>query len=146
MKWFIIFLVLNLSPNILAKGPETTPAADVMANIIAEASQQGYLQIAPQEAIIQMREVKPLILDVRTQAEWDNFGYIEGAVLLPVTEISANLDKLPEDLDAPIITYCASGNRGNFSLLYLKTLGYTNVQNLRGGFKSWLSAGLPYKM
>ncbi len=94
---------------------------------------------------MQMKEVEPLILDVRTQEEWDNLGYIEGAELLPVTELSSSLDKLPQDLDEPIIIYCASGNRGNFALLYLKSLGYTNVQNLRGGYKAWLASGYSYK-
>ena len=145
MKSFLVFLTFHLLLIALAETPQTNPAADVMADIIAEASQEGYLQVPAQTAIMQMEEIKPLILDVRTQEEWDNLGYIEGAELLPVTELSSSLDKLPQNLDDPIIIYCASGNRGNFALLYLKSLGYTNVQNLRGGYKAWLAAGYPYK-
>ncbi len=145
MKWFLVFLTSNFLLIALAEAPSTNPAADAMAEIIAEASQEGYLQVPAQTAIMQIKEIEPLILDVRTQEEWDNLGYIEGAELLPVTELSSSLDKLPQNLDGPIIVYCASGNRGNFALLYLKSLGYTNVQNLRGGYKAWLAAGYPYK-
>ena len=145
MKQLIIFLTLNLLLIALAESPQTTPAADAIANIITEASQEGYLQVPAQAAAMQMQEVSPLILDVRTQTEWDELGYIENAELLPVTELSSSLDKLPPNLDEPIIVYCASGNRGNFALLYLKSLGYTNVQNLRGGYKAWLAEGYPYK-
>jgi rhodanese-related sulfurtransferase len=36
--------------------------------------------------------------------------------------------------------YCAVGIRGNFGLVYLKLLGYTNVRNIRGGFGAWADA------
>lgn len=145
MKILFVCLAFNFLLISLAEAPKSNPAADVLAEVIAEASQESFLQVPAQAAILQMKEIKPLVLDVRTQQEWDSLGYIEGAELLPVTELSYSLDKLPQDLDDPIIIYCASGNRGNFALLYLKSLGYTNVQNLRGGYKAWLAAGYPYK-
>ena len=83
------------------------------------------------------------MIDVRSQTEWDEQGHIPGAVLMPVTEMAAMLEQLPADLDTPIITYCAKGTRGNYALLYLRSLGYSNVKNLGGGFGAWLEAGLP---
>jgi len=43
----------------------------------------------------------------------------------------------------PIRVYCAKGARGQYALTYLKTLGYKNVKNLKGGFSAWAQAGLP---
>ncbi len=39
----------------------------------------------------------PVLIDVRTQAEWDKDGYIEGATLIPFNDFFKNLDKLPAD-------------------------------------------------
>ena len=85
----------------------------------------------------------PFILDVRSQAEWDASGHIEGAVLIPVTEVPANLAQLPADKAAPIMVLCASGHRGAMTQMYLQFLGYTNVRNLNGGMNGWIAAELP---
>ena len=56
----------------------------------------------------------PLLVDVRTQAEWDA-GHIRCAHLLPVQDdpllISTVRQLVGGDLTAPIITYCHSGVR-----------------------------------
>jgi rhodanese-related sulfurtransferase len=83
------------------------------------------------------------LLDVRTQAEWDADGHIEGSVLVPVTELPANLDKLPADKAAPLVVLCKSGHRGGMAQMYLQSLGYTNIRNLNGGLGAWIAAELP---
>ena len=85
----------------------------------------------------------PFILDVRSQAEWDASGHIDGAVLIPVTDVPANLAQLPADKAAPIMVLCASGHRGAMVQMYLQFLGYTNVRNLNGGLNGWIAAELP---
>ncbi len=85
----------------------------------------------------------PFILDVRSQKEWDENGHIEGAVLIPVNEVPANLSQLPADKAAPILVMCASGHRGAMAQMYLQFLGYTNVRNLNGGLNGWIAAQLP---
>jgi rhodanese-related sulfurtransferase len=85
----------------------------------------------------------PFMLDVRTQAEWDATGRIEGSVLIPVNDVPANLAQLPADKAAPILVLCASGHRGAMTQMYLQFLGYTNVRNLNGGLNGWIAAELP---
>ncbi|NIQ97824.1 MAG: rhodanese-like domain-containing protein [Trueperaceae bacterium] len=144
MKRFIVLLSAFLVTSIaVAQVPTITPASDVMAQVIAEASQQGWLQISPETAMNQIDAIDPFVIDVRNQNEWDEKGYIPGAMLIPVTELATNVDALPGDVNEPIIVYCAKGTRGNYALLYLKSLGYANVKNLSGGFTAWVDAGLP---
>ncbi len=83
------------------------------------------------------------LLDVRRQAEWDENGYIAGAVLVPLNDLPANLDKLPTDKAAPIVVICATGHRGTPAQMYLQALGYTNVRNLNGGMNGWIGAQFP---
>jgi rhodanese-related sulfurtransferase len=83
------------------------------------------------------------MLDVRRQAEWDSVGYIDGAMLVPLNDLPANLDKLPADKSTKIVVICATGHRGTPSQMYLQELGYTNVRNLNGGMNGWIGAGFP---
>jgi len=85
----------------------------------------------------------PFILDVRGQAEWDENGHIDGAVMVPIIELPANLAQLPADKAAPMLVTCASGHRGAMAQMYLQFLGYTNIRNLNGGMNGWIAAELP---
>lgn len=71
------------------------------------------------------------LLDVRTQAEWDE-GHINGAILIPHDVIEQKIGEYVTDKNRPIKIYCRSGGRAGKALDALKNLGYTNVENLGG--------------
>lgn len=76
-----------------------------------------------------------VILDVRTQAEYDE-SHIPGAILIPHdTVATAAKDALP-DKGQLILVYCRSGNRSKQASQALVDLGYTNVVEF-GGINSW---------
>ncbi|MDF1524050.1 MAG: rhodanese-like domain-containing protein [Trueperaceae bacterium] len=139
MKRFLLVLATAL----LASGAFAQTATDQFGTIINEASQQGWLQINVENAANFIFEVEPFLLDVRSEEEFAA-GHLEGAVLVPVTQLSERLSELPEDLSTPMIVYCAAGTRGNFALALLKLAGYENVRNMSGGFNGWKTAGFPY--
>lgn len=93
-------------------------------------------RISPPEALeLLSGQESVLFLDVRTQAEYDQ-GHLEGAVLIPGTELSHRvLAELP-DKGALIILYCRSGNRSATAAKELADLGYTQVYDL-GGIIDW---------
>jgi rhodanese-related sulfurtransferase len=45
--------------------------------------------------------------------------------------------------DRPIVVYCAGGLRSALGASALKTLGFSNVGHIEGGFGVWQAAGLP---
>ena len=83
------------------------------------------------------------LLDVRTTTEWEQDGYIDGATLVPHTELEARSDELPEDKDAPLLVYCRSGNRSQQAAQTLLDLGYTDVRELKTGITGWVDSGRP---
>jgi rhodanese-related sulfurtransferase len=85
----------------------------------------------------------PVIIDTRSQEEWDKDGYIKDAILIPLPEFMASLDKLPADKDAAIMIYCGSGHRGAIAMTVMRLMGYTNVINLNGGLGAWKTAQFP---
>lgn len=82
-------------------------------------------------------EREHVLVDVRTPGEFDG-GYIEGAINIPVNELSSRLDELPEN--TPVIVYCRSGNRSARALSTLQSAGYEQAYDL-GGVIQWQGAG-----
>lgn len=76
-----------------------------------------------------------IILDVRTQAEYDE-ERISGAILIPNETIGDEMPELLPDLNAEILIYCRSGRRSAEAAKKLVALGYTNVYDF-GGIVGW---------
>ncbi|MCC6616787.1 MAG: rhodanese-like domain-containing protein [Anaerolineae bacterium] len=104
---------------------------------------EGWGAVKPQDLFEETFETMPdWLLDVRSDEEWAE-GYIEGAEHVWINNFFDNLAELPEDKDANIVVYCASGYRGGIVATQLGLLGYTNVRNLAGGIGAWKAAELP---
>jgi len=79
----------------------------------------------------------PFVLDVREPNEFQ-INRIPGAVLIPLGELPRRYQELPRD--RPIVTQCKVGARSAKAMEYLKTVGFTDVKNLRGGIVEWIGA------
>jgi phage shock protein E len=73
--------------------------------------------------------VKPLIIDVRTETEWNN-GHIEGAILIPYELIGGRIGTVVKDKSNRIYLYCRSGRRSGIAKETLEKIGYKDVLNL----------------
>lgn len=82
--------------------------------------------------ISELLEKGAIILDVRTQREWDK-GHIENAKHIPLDDLKNHMAEL-QKLDKPVITCCASGARSAKAAEYL---ALNNIIATNGG--SWLS-------
>ena len=72
------------------------------------------------------------LVDVRSSGEWQS-GHIDGAVHIPVDEISDRMSELPRD--HTIVVYCASGMRSARAASALRSAGY-EVRDL-GPMSNW---------
>ena len=72
---------------------------------------------------------RPLIIDVRSQREWDT-GHVENALLIPHTQITERITEVAKDKSKPIYLYCRSGRRSGLAKTALERLGYTRVENV----------------
>jgi rhodanese-related sulfurtransferase len=113
--------------------------AEYLANL-----PEGWGAVKATDLAAELIETTPdLLLDVRSDEEWAEPGYIEGATHLWINNFYANLSELPEELDANIVVYCASSYRGGIVATIMGMLGYENVRNLSGGINAWIAAELP---
>ncbi len=77
-----------------------------------------------------------LLLDCREQREWDHV-HIEGATLLPMSEIQNRVSELDDYRDGEVIVYCHHGGRSLQVAMWLKQQGFSNVLNMTGGIDVW---------
>lgn len=101
-----------------------------------EVMKNSYRKISAEEAKKIMQEKDDyVILDVRTLEEYKE-GHIEGAVLLPKSDISNEAEDVLQDKEQMIFVYCRSGSRSFAVATELIDMGYTNIYDL-GGIIDW---------
>ncbi|MFK8054877.1 MAG: rhodanese-like domain-containing protein [Saprospiraceae bacterium] len=73
------------------------------------------------------------ILDVRKPTEWEN-GHVSGAKNTPLSDLNAYLKDFPKD--QPFHVHCQSGYRSMIASSILKSRGFHNFKDVRGGWKA----------
>ena len=81
----------------------------------------------------------PLLLDVRTQAEYD-VSHLRNAGRV---EPDAPASTVPPPKDRPIVTYCSVGYRSGAFAERLRAAGFSKVVNLEGSIFAWANEGRP---
>ncbi|MDA8099539.1 MAG: rhodanese-like domain-containing protein [Nitrospiraceae bacterium] len=74
------------------------------------------------------------LLDVRTDKEYKQ-GHIPGAIHIPLHEVGSRAKKIRKDKG--IVVYCQSGNRSIWAIKRLMGMGFTNLYNLKDGYRGW---------
>src|SRR5271154_3441953 len=77
---------------------------------------------------------KHTVLDVREARELD-VCRLEGALHIPMAEISARTDDLPTD--QLLVVICHHGARSQMVVDFLRNAGFDNAVNLDGGIEAW---------
>lgn len=97
-------------------------------------SQVASVDISPQELeqLIKAKEIT--LVDVREPSEWD-LGHIAGAIHIPLGEVDKRHNELSKN--DTIVLYCRMGGRSMRALNYLRSVGFTRLQNLKGGITAW---------
>lgn len=112
------------------------PIIVVILMLVACSSEEAvYQTITPEDAYERLQNEEILLLDVRTEMEYQE-GAIPDSVLLPYDEIKDGIEALAPEKDITIFVYCRSGRRSEIAAKSLVDLGYTDVYDL-GGLIDW---------
>lgn len=99
--------------------------------------------IEPSEARALLDQSGAVLLDVRTPEEFAA-ARVPSARNVPLADLASGYAVgLPDDRSVPIVTICKVGERSLYGMLLLKSLGFQQVKNVRGGLDAWTSARLP---
>ncbi|KPN71210.1 hypothetical protein AKG09_08245 [Neisseria sp. 83E34] len=97
----------------------------------------------PQASVVpvgQAAKAKGIWIDVRTPKEFKT-GNIEGALNIPVDQITERIHSVSPDKHAPLHLYCRSGRRVGIAIKQLEELGYTDITN-HGGYQDLRRQGI----
>lgn len=86
-----------------------------------------------------------LFLDCREQAEYAT-ARIEGATLLPMSEIQTRVGELDGQQECHVVIHCHHGGRSLQVAHWLRQQGYTQAQSMAGGIDLWsqlIDASIP---
>jgi molybdopterin/thiamine biosynthesis adenylyltransferase/rhodanese-related sulfurtransferase len=88
-----------------------------------------------------IRRHEPITLvDVREGDEW-RAGHLPTAIHIPRGFLELQIDDALPDKEAPIVLYCAGGNRSAMAAKTMRDLGYSNIRHMVRGFSGWRDAG-----
>jgi len=133
----------------------------------AELALPYYGAVLPEEAHALLSAVpEARLIDVRTRPEWEYVGHVPGSILIEWTTYPAGtrnprfIDELraaANDLDAPLLFLCRSGQRSDSAARAAAAAGYTMAFNMLEGFEGpkdpeghrgtlsgWRKSGLPW--
>lgn len=107
---------------------------------LTEANRVEYQNITPEQLEVLLADSTQDITLIDTHVPEQ--AHIPGTdAFIPFNEIAERHGELPDDLDAPIVLYCRSGNMSITASETLTELGHRNVYNLVGGANAWKASG-----
>ena len=136
MRQILLFAALAASLALLAGCALSKTKKDTSEDTTDKAA---YHKISVEEAYEMMASQEVMVVDVRTQEEY-NGGHIENAVLVPNESIGSEMPEALPDKEATLLIYCRSGRRSKEAAQKLLSLGYQNVYDF-GGVIDW-----PYEL
>ena len=77
-----------------------------------------------------------VVIDVRTLEE-TALGKIANAIEIDFRALDFQEKLKKMDLNTPYALYCRSGNRSKKAMEMMKTIGFTKVYDLEGGYLAW---------
>ena len=103
---------------------------------VVDYRQANYREVAPKEAAELIRNISPLVLDVRTPAEYGR-GHLKDSVLIPLQQLQARWQEIAGYRNRDVLIYCATGNRSTVAAKILIDNGFKRIYNLRPGIAGW---------
>lgn len=115
-------------------GALTNPVEIMLAN---PDSVERLSRLSTQELAESMKSVAGLVLiDVRNPNEVA-LGSIPGALKVSLRTLLADVESL--DRSAPTVVFCAGGYRSAIASSLLRSLGFSDVSDLIGGYTAWVA-------
>ena len=111
----------------------------LIASSVRGGNSSGLASTVSTDEAYQMYQNGTFVLDVRTQAEWNDY-HVPNTTLIPLDELPNRLSELPKDQE--IVVICHSGNRSQKGRDILLNAGF-NATSMTGGILAWYDKGYP---
>ncbi len=102
---------------------------------IYEKNNIGFYEISQKQAKHMIDNEEVYIIDVREEDEYEE-GHIEDSILIPLNDVSSEIENIIPNKEAKILVYCRTGKRSKVASGVMADLGYKNVYDF-GGIFDW---------
>lgn len=102
----------------------------------------GAKDVSAVEAVMLINREHALVLDVREEIEFAT-GHIAEAKNIPLSQLAERLKELNKYQQKPLLVNCQGGVRSAKACGQLKSAGFTQIYNLKGGVEAWKQANMP---
>lgn len=103
---------------------------------LANAARERIREVSPAEALAKQKQ-GALVIDVRDAEEVAAKAGLPGALNISRGRLEVKIGDVVADKNAPVVLYCAGGNRGVLAADSLRQMGYTDVCNVAGGLNAF---------
>lgn len=105
--------------------------------------QQRGVQLVSVQAFAEALKSTPnaTIIDVRTPEEFQG-GHLKDAVNFNVLGPDFQTQVAKLDKTQPVFVYCKVGGRSADAVEKMKSMGFTTIYDMKGGYMAWSSAGM----
>jgi rhodanese-related sulfurtransferase len=103
---------------------------------VVDYRQANYQEVTSKEAAELIRNIAPLVLDVRSPGEYSR-GHLKDSVLIPLQQLQTRWQEIAGHKDKDLLIYCATGNRSTVAAKILIDNGFKRIFNLRQGISGW---------
>jgi rhodanese-related sulfurtransferase len=144
--------LFRLTLRYLMSRPNLPPGAKSIDQILADARSR-LDRVTPEVAQESDRIRNAILIDIRPQAQRQNFGEIPGALIIERNVLEWRLDPQSDahlkdvpgigTYDVEPIIFCQEGYTSSLAAAALQDLGLTKATDMVGGFRAWKEAGLP---
>jgi rhodanese-related sulfurtransferase len=94
------------------------------------------LELTPRDAIRMLREGKLLLIDCRTQPEFE-FDHVDGSVHIPLDDIERRASEVEPQPGQQVAVICHHGVRSLRATHALRALGVPGCLSVAGGIDAW---------
>ena len=103
---------------------------------------EPYYRVSLDEAGGMHGDGESVVVDVRRDDEYEA-GHVTGAVFIPVDDVLARIDELPDDKN--LLFICAQGVRSGLACEMAAAMGFDTERlfNIEDGTAAWIERGLP---
>ena len=96
--------------------------------------------IISESDFIELKDSEYILIDVRTQDEFDS-GHINSAINLDFYSNTFKNDILSLPKNETIVLYCRTNNRSSKTATILQENGYRDILVIKGGITEWVKNG-----
>lgn len=116
----------------------SSPKRGVLLEDLITTAKQHITEVNVEKAKQLLIESNIPIIDVREESEFSD-GHIEQAISLPRGVLEFKIGNIPELATKmqPVLIYCRTGGRAALAAQTMKTLGFTHVFSIAGGYEAW---------